>query len=235
MPLDPKKRQQKALKRRRRQKEAAKRGRQGAMGFSSARAMLRVARNFPILECLIGDDWQGNPLNLARIIVARQQPDTSVAFGSFLVDMACLGVKDTFANADVPLSEYRGEFMPLVEQMGPLSPCPPDLAHQIIYQSIDYAARFGFKPQKDYKWSQLVLEPRGTLPEPYDLTFGVDGKPCYVPGPADNVAAILAKLERTAGPGNYDFRNPFDLSSDLSSDWDELDLLDDGAEPDDDY
>jgi hypothetical protein len=77
------------------------------------------------------------------------------------------------------------------------------LAHQLIYQSIDYAAQFGFKPQKDFKRSQFVLESRGVLPEPYSLTFGKNGEPFFVAGPYDNVQAILSKLEATAGPDNY--------------------------------
>jgi hypothetical protein len=50
-----------------------------------------------------------------------------------------------------------------------------------------------------------LLLPRGELEEPYQLTFGREGKPFYVAGPRDNVQRILRQLEKTAGPGNFDY------------------------------
>ncbi len=81
----------------------------------------------------------------------------------------------------------------------------------MIYASIEYAAQFGFEPQKDFALSQYLLVPRGELEEPYQLTFGKDGKPFFIAGPYDNVARILKQLEKTAGPGNYDFLAPIDM------------------------
>ncbi len=40
--------------------------------------------------------------------------------------------------------------------------------------------------------------------------FGKNGKPFFVAGPHDNVARILKQLEKTAGPGNYDYFAPLD-------------------------
>jgi hypothetical protein len=42
------------------------------------------------------------------------------------------------------------------------------------------------------------------LEEPYQLTFGKDGKPFFISGPYDNVERIIKQLDKTAGPGNYD-------------------------------
>jgi len=50
-----------------------------------------------------------------------------------------------------------------------------------------------------------MLAPRGELEEPYQLTFGKNGKPFFVAGPHDNAARILKQLEKTAGQGNYDY------------------------------
>ncbi|HEY0753962.1 MAG TPA: hypothetical protein VGD98_08390 [Ktedonobacteraceae bacterium] len=86
--------------------------------------------------------------------------------------------------------------------------CPPELAHQMIYASIDYAAQFGFEPERDFALTKNILIPRGELPEPYKLTFGKDGKPFYIAGPHDNPARILRQLEKTVGEGNYDYLMP---------------------------
>ena len=75
----------------------------------------------------------------------------------------------------------------------------------MIYAAIDYAGQFGFTPEKDFAQSQFLLAPRGELKEPYDLTFGRDGKPFFVAGPYDNARQIIKQLEKTAGPGNFDY------------------------------
>src|SRR6266567_969928 len=85
------------------------------------------------------------------------------------------------------------------------------LVHQMIYEAIDYAAQFGFQPEKDFAISQYMLAPRGELEEPYHLTFGKDGKPFFIAGPHDNVTSILRQLDKTAGPGNYHFLAPIGM------------------------
>jgi hypothetical protein len=209
MARDPKKVEKAVMKKRRKQKIAAKKQHQQGLSILSPHALIRKARAFPIIECLISHHWQQDTTQLTQIIVARQQPNHAVVFGAYLLDRACLGLKNTLCEADYSLSDYRQLVVSHVNSTTPLEKCPPELAHQMIYQSIDYAAQFGFKPQKDFKWSQFVLEPRGVLPEPYSLSFGKNGKPFFVAGPYDNVQAILAKLEATAGPDNYVYVVPF--------------------------
>ena len=205
MARDPRKQQEKAMKKRRKKKEAAKSQNQTTgLAALSARALVRNARKFPISACYISQDWQHSVTELVQIAVARQQPDGGITFGVYLVDMLCLGLKSTFCNGGFTAGEFRLSVLGKLEEAMPMESCPPELAHQIIYQAIDYAAQFGIKPDKDFKLSQLVLEPRGELPETYHLTFGKDGKPFFVAGPYDNVQAIVAKLEATAGPGNYE-------------------------------
>jgi hypothetical protein len=144
------------------------------------------------------------------------------------VDRLCLGLKDTFCRTHTTLADYEDEIKAPISDETPLETCPPELAHQMIYGAIDYAAQFGFRPQRDFVDSQLILEMRGTLAETYDLTFGKDGKPYFISGPYDNVPLILGRLEKHPGPGNYNLLinvDPLDL------DLDPLDLDLDGEEP----
>lgn len=206
MPRDERHRQKKLLKRKQKAKAASKwRNAQNVME-ASPRALVRKAREYPILECLINDNWDTEEGGgFAQIVIARQQPDGDIAFGVYLVDMYCLGLKSTFCNAGFSLSKYRNEIASKMIREAKPKRCPPELVHQIIYQGIDYAAQFGFKPDRDFKWSHYLLEERGTLEEPYKLTFGKDGKPLFVSGPYDNVDVIIRRLEKYAGPGNYDY------------------------------
>ncbi len=205
MPQDPQKRQKAIMKKRHKQKTTslAKSLRQQSMPLSMP-AIIRRARAFPLLECWISSNWQENNLGLVEILVAREQPDGEICFGVFLIDKFCLGLKNTFARAGFSRTRYQGEIHHLFHEILPVA-CPPELAHQMIYASIEYAAQFGFTPEKDFALTQYMLAPRGELPEPYTLSFGRDGKPFFVAGPYDNTQLILKQLEQTAGPGNYDY------------------------------
>jgi hypothetical protein len=211
MPRDPRKHQKALMKKRSKQKAALQRkSHQQEFTSLSPQAIIRRARTFPLLECLITGNWQQDNSGMVQILLARQQPDGDICFGSYLVDMYCLGLKNTYANAGFSRTRYENEVRSRIFRGAPPEECPVELAHQMIYASIEYAARFGFQPEKDFALSQYLLAPRGELEEPYELTFGKNGKPLFIAGPHDNVARILKQLEKTAGPGNYDFLAPLD-------------------------
>ncbi len=217
MPRDERKRQKALMKQRSKQKAAAQhKAQQQALTPSSPKAILRHARSYPLYECLISDNWNKKETNgLIEVLVARQQPDGDICFGVYLIDTFCLGLKNTFANAGFSRSRYMNEVRNRIFRAGKPVECSIELAHQMIYQSIEYAEQFGFEPEKDFTLSQYLLAPRGELEEPYKLTFGKDGKPFFIAGPHDNVARIMRQLDKTAGPGNYDYLtmlggDPFD-------------------------
>ncbi len=209
MPRDERKRQKALMKKRSKEKAATQsRARHIAMTSFSEQSLIRRAREYPIMECRISADWQNEKPGLVQILVARQQPDGNICFGFYLVDKLCLGLKNTLAHAGVPPSEYRHEIREGLYRGMKSKDCPPELAHQMIYASIEYAQQFGFSPEKDFALNQYVLEPRGELDEPYNITFGSNGKPLFIAGPHDNVNRIIRQLEKTAGPGNFDYIAP---------------------------
>lgn len=170
---------------------------------TSPESILRAAHTFPIVECWISEGWQGGGSGLVEILLARQQPNGRICCGSYLIDQFCLGVKDTFAKVNVSPERYQ-ERRNSMSSRQKLAECSIELAHQMVYASIDYAAQFGFKPHSDWTESQYMLEPRGELEEPYHLTFGKDGKPFFISGPYDDTKKIIKQLEKTAGPGNFE-------------------------------
>lgn len=205
MPQDPSKHGNALTKKQRRQEARAGRH-QPAIGQLSAEGIVERGRTLPILECLINVGWDHGEMGLVQVVVTREQSSGHVVFASYLVDVYCLGVKDTLWKAGYSRAHYdREKAERLFARMGGYTVCPPELAHQMVYQAIDYAARFGFRPQADFAISEYLLEPRGTFAEPYALTFGKDGQPLFIAGTHDDAKAIVAQLERTAGPGNYHY------------------------------
>jgi hypothetical protein len=190
-------------------KEAARRKKMAAL-FSRAPSetarpadTIRSARAFPIHDCFINPSWRTE--GLAKILLSRQQPDGRITFGVYLVDLYCLGVKNTFCNAGFALRRYEEDTKPGVFGSEPYAPCPVPLAHEIIYGGIDYAASLGFGPHHDFELSEHILEPREALRQKTGVEFGHDGMPLYVTGPRDDVDQILETLRKNLGEGNFHF------------------------------
>jgi hypothetical protein len=196
-----KKKQRKAPKKRTKRKSAHKQGR--AAGPMSPLHHIRQARDYPIEGCWVQRGWDES--GLAVVVIARRQPDGNLVFGNYLVDYYCLGLKDTYCNANIPLGQFRRDFLPKMFREGPPISISPALAHEIIHGGIEYAAQFGFRPHSDFKLSQSILDPPDLHPHTGTVEFGKDGKPFYISGPYDNVDAIMRQLTRTAGEGNFDF------------------------------
>jgi len=201
MARDKAKRQKKLLKKRQKDKLRKKQAASASTAFLSAAKKIRSARQYPIHECLINPSWKEK--GLATIVVSRRQPDGDILFGVYLVDILCLGLKNTFCNADFSPSRYRTDVVGGASGAEPLVPCSRELAHQIIYGAIRFARQFGFEPQKDFQLSQYVLdEAESVAPNP-DLEFGRKGQPLFIAGPEDDVPRILRQLEATAGRGSF--------------------------------
>ncbi len=196
-----KKKQQKALKRR--NESNSQRRTQRASVNPSPLFYIRQARHYPVEGCWIRRDWQES--GLAVIVLARRQPNGNLLFGNYLVDYYCLGLKDTFFNADIPPGEFKQSLLPRMFQGEKPLEISLALAHEIIYGAIEYAARFGFKPQRDFRNSQFILDPVDAHPRSGQVEFGKDGKPLFINGPYDNVDRILQQLRNTAGDGNFDY------------------------------
>ena len=171
------------------------------ISFQSANQVLQQAREYPILGCWVMTEWQNR--GLTPVVVARKQPEERVIYGSFLVDLYCLGVKNAFWRSDISLKQFIRDLPELLKDSP--EPCEADLAHELIYGSIEYARQYGFEPHFDYAKACLVLDPPEAHPRKNRVLFGKDGKPFFIAGPVDNARAIIAKLMQTAGKDNFDY------------------------------
>ena len=154
-------------------------------------------------QCLIVPDWQKT--GLARILIARKQPDDKITFGIFLVDIFCMGLKNTFWNANFPAEEYHDSVETKIFQEDVPESCDIGLARKIVYGGIDYARKLGFKPDKDFEMTENILGKPTEADMSIEVNFGKDGKPLYLAGPDDNTARVLKTLRQSVGEGNFDY------------------------------
>ncbi|MDG6229267.1 MAG: hypothetical protein QCH96_04825, partial [Candidatus Thermoplasmatota archaeon] len=67
--------------------------------------LLDHVRKWPVYECLINESWSG--CGMANILLSRKQPDGNIVFGAYLMDIYCLGLKDTFYKVNQTIYSYR--------------------------------------------------------------------------------------------------------------------------------
>jgi hypothetical protein len=178
----------------------------------------------PVFQCLINQsclpgllpDYQLEeaiapiaevPLNpdagMAVIILSRKAGFNRLETCTYLVDLWCLGLKDTSTPRLMSPSVYKDflefAYKPFTEGTTEIS---VELAQAIVFGSIDYAKSLGFQPHEDFEQSRSLLGEWSGTPV---LTFGRDGKPCYINGPYDDPLKILKTLRETVGEENFDF------------------------------
>jgi tetratricopeptide (TPR) repeat protein len=202
-----------------------------AVPLSAEGYIRKKARTLPIFECLINSDWKKG--GMADIIIARRHINGNITLGFYLVDILCLGVKDSFYSFNILPHEYENLKREYSEELKTIK-CNYALVHNIIYGAVEFAEEFGFHPHKDFlKITVNILEEDDEKVELIDIEFGQNGKPCLIVGPDHNYATEIAMLEKSAGPGNYEvlyvdsegylIQDGFEYSDDDELDEDDVD------------
>lgn len=170
------------------------------------------ARELPLGKCYISSDWE--EYRLANILVSRKHTNGNITLGFYLVDLKCLGIKDAFFKFNV----REDEMFDLVDYMNAVE-IEYTQVHNIIYGGEAFANDCGFKPHKDWKVVQFILEEDDDHIPLVDIEFGEDGVPAYYVGPNDDPAKInqiLATLDKNVGLGNYLFYNDEDEFNEIT-------------------
>ena len=196
--------------------------------LSPANYIKTKARSLPLDKCYALENWEEAGMSL--VIVSRKHVNGNVTFGGYLIDLLCLGVKDTFFR----FNEASEEVEYIIES-GNLVEIDYTLAHNIIYGSEAFAGEYGLKPHKDWAVTQYILEPDEEEVPLIEITFGREGKPCYIAGPHDSqlfINNVLSTLNQNAGPGNYHVGTDYDedMDDDFLFNREELERIASGGE-----
>ncbi len=162
------------------------------------------ARSLPILGCWVNEDWDKS--GLANILLARSHTNGNITFGLYLVDLNCLGVKDSHFKFNIPRFELD-ELLAAMNEKMEMVEVEYAMVHNIIFAGLEFAEDYGFKPYKDFSaTTRFMLEEDTDEIELIEIDCGMNGKPVYMQGPFDNyrdVQKVVAQLNKTAGEGNY--------------------------------
>lgn len=190
----------KALQKKR---EKKKRKRQIKAGAQS-KVINTSGSHWPIYECWVPEDLFEN--GIGQVVISRKSPENKIAFGAYLIDTYCLGVKNCFSQI-VDLYEYQ-DMLERAQGVGSaMQSAESSYVATLIYQAIQYAARFGLRPHSDYLKASAILK-NIPIDHTLEFTFGKNGKPLYIQGPNESrsdIKRIMHALSSTAGKDNYHF------------------------------
>ena len=161
------------------------------------------ARKSPVYECLIDEQWRQT--QFTPVIVSRQKAGGRLIGGVYIVDMQCLGLKNTSYYHDMDVFEYQEFVQRMAMGMNQhFVPIEPNLCFNVIYGAVEFAEDCGFPPHKDFAVTEYILDDVESI-KFVEIPLGKDGKPFYFAGPYDDSRKILETLSKNVGPGNFDF------------------------------
>jgi hypothetical protein len=151
---------------------------------------------------------------LPSVAVVREHSDNEVSVCGYLVDTYCQGVKNAVPPSLIDRRDVEGFLADFFSAYGngPPLPAPIELAQNLVLGAVDYAQTLGFDPHRDFYLAKPHL---GDWQPPSKIRFGLHGKPYFQQGPYDNPTRIMRTLDRSVGPGNYDFTTVITTDSDL--------------------
>jgi hypothetical protein len=142
---------------------------------------LMHCNRWPITYSAISDTlWEDG---IGHAVLARRMPDGMIAHGTFLLDVWCLGVKDSFWAVKTPV-DFRQLCEHMNENLG-LREVSPEYVAKLVTEAVAYADKYGFHPHGGFRHASRLLD--GIDPAKCEETFefGKDGAPLYVSGPND--------------------------------------------------
>lgn len=173
---------------------------QGQQFLSPEQYIRQKARTLELGKCYVGDDIE--KMGEAHIIVSRKHTGGRVSMAVFLVDIWCVGVKDSFYR--LRMEDY--EFQDLIDSysMG-LRECSYEEAHNWIYGAVAFAEDAGIKPDKSFNITRYMLEEDDDNIPLIEYDFGKDGKHFLMAASHLEASRYLPLMEKNLGKGNFDF------------------------------
>jgi len=184
------------------------------------------ARKLPIYKCMVNSNWEAT--NMANVIIMRQHVNGNVTVGIYLVDLSCLGIKDTFFYFNESVNKVDDK---LEAKSGFFKQIDYNLAHNIVFAGHDYALDYDIKPHPDFSFTKFILEEDNDEIPLIDIHVGSsDGKPHLIlqPGQSAKYKPVYDKLVKNLGKDNFYYTIEVSDFNDLDSDVDNEEQEQDG-------
>lgn len=186
------------------------------------------SRQLPVKECLINSDWEET--RMANVTVSRQHSNGNITFCIYLVDLLCMGVKDSDYHFNISSFEYE-DFKDNLTNGMPISHIDYTLAHNIIFAGFEFALDMDIQSCKIFsQTTQYFLDEDNDEVELVEIECGENGKPVVIKGEYNLKEAdkTYYHLCNTLGKDNVTL-------TDLSEDYEEDEFFTDEGFPLENY
>ncbi len=180
-----------ARKAQRRKQVVAQKRRAETLEASLPARALRAVQS-PIQHCLVTESLFET--GIGTLILARGATPHHLTFGSFLLDVFCLGIKDVMFE-----SLEGDEFAAYVEATdagASLASIDPHHARKLLRDLAAWSQSIGFAPHRDFTTVERIFGDVSADESEVDFQFGRDGKPFYMPGPFESATLIRRRIEQ---------------------------------------
>jgi hypothetical protein len=187
---------------------------------SGVSARMKVAGSWKIIDARITAGLWDEGIGYASL--ARRGPSGIVAGVVPLVDVYCLGLKDTVLFFDCESDWF--ELMSKLERSGQSwATVLPEHVRKVVDGAVAYARAHGIEPHRDFAGVTTLFGDIDASQCLTEFTYGMDGRPYFIPGPHDSpvrVSQVMEALSNSAGPDNFNFTTPVS-AGDLDDESDE--------------
>src|SRR3954470_7740597 len=162
------------------------------------------ARTLKIDRCLVNADWETS--RIAHVIVIRRHTNGNFTYAGYLVDLLCLGVKDTYYGFNQEADEVN-EWLGSYDQEMEMIEIEYPLAHNIIFAGNDLATEYYIPQHPDFAniTRYLLEEDDEKIPLIEIHTGDENGLPHLVVYPDNKQTFALAQLKEHAGEGGFHY------------------------------
>ncbi len=155
------------------------------------------ARSLAIGKCYMTKDIR--ECGEGEFIVTRMHTNGKISFASYLVDIYCLGVKDSCYY----LRNEADDFYEMINE-SPLTECSYEELHNWIYGAVSFAQEAGIEPDRSFKLTQYMLEEDTDDIPLIEYEFGKDGKYFLICNSVAEANRYMPILEEHLG-NNFQF------------------------------
>jgi hypothetical protein len=160
------------------------------------------ARTLKMDRCLINADWETG--KIAHVIVIRRHTNGNLTYAGYLVDLLCLGVKDTYYGFNQE-SDQVDNWLHSYDQEMEMKEIEYPLAHNIIFAGNDLATEYHIPQHPDFSTITCFLleEDDEKIPLIEIHTGDENGLPHLIVSPDNKQTLALTRLKEYAGEGAF--------------------------------
>ena len=182
----------------------------GQQPLSPEKFIREKARGLEIGKCYVSREM--TLYGEGHIVVSRLHKGGKVSAAFYLVDIYCVGVKDSFYKLRMENYEFESFIDRL--RIEDIQECSYEEAHNWIYGAVAFAKEAGIQPDKSFNLTQYILEEDTDEIPLMEFEFGRNGKHFLVARNNLEASRYLPAMKTHLGDN-------FDVLIDVGNDFEE--------------